>query len=106
MALFLDAHEPQVRLFRLSSDQGNANAQYNLGTMYLTGRGGLAKDDVEAARLFHLSAQAGLPNAQRNLGLIYVIGKDARSAFAWYGTTLIYLRLPFIRMLYFKDEQV
>ena len=37
-----------ARLYKLAADQGNAQAQANLGTFYLDGRGGLPKDDREA----------------------------------------------------------
>ena len=40
-----------ARLYRLAADQGNAGAQSNLGVFYEQGRGGLPKDDAEAARL-------------------------------------------------------
>jgi TPR repeat protein len=44
-----------ARLFRLAADQGNANAQFNLGVMYENGEG-VAKDLGEAMRLFRLAA--------------------------------------------------
>jgi TPR repeat protein len=44
------------RLYKLAADQGNSDAEANLGVFYENGRGGLAKDDKEAARLFKLSA--------------------------------------------------
>ena len=40
-----------ARLYMLAADQGNADAQVNLGFFYEMGRGGLSKDDHEAARL-------------------------------------------------------
>jgi TPR repeat protein len=38
-----------VRWYRKAADQGDADAQRNLGLMYATGRG-VARDDVEAWR--------------------------------------------------------
>jgi hypothetical protein len=43
-----------ARLYRLAADQGNALAQVSLGVFYETGRGGLPKNDREAARLTSL----------------------------------------------------
>jgi TPR repeat protein len=55
--------------------QGSAIAQNNLGVLYREGRGGLAKDDVEAARLFKLAASQGNVPAQVNLGAFYGTGR-------------------------------
>src|SRR5262245_37083301 len=41
-----------ARNYRLLADQGNADAQVNLGVFYRDGRGGLRKDDRRAADLF------------------------------------------------------
>jgi TPR repeat protein len=41
---------------KLAADQGNAFGQVNLAVLYRDGRGGLPKDEREAARLFKLSA--------------------------------------------------
>ncbi len=48
-----------VRLFKISADQGNADAQFELGLFYLDGRGGLPKDRRECYRLFMLAARKG-----------------------------------------------
>ncbi len=56
-----------ARLYRLAADQGNANAQANLGFFYEKGRGGLPKDDREAARLYKLAADRGNEYAQAAL---------------------------------------
>jgi TPR repeat protein len=53
--------------------------------MYQDGRGGLAKDDQEAARLYKLAANQGYAQAQNNLGVFYRDGrggveKDQREA--------------------------
>jgi TPR repeat protein/MinD-like ATPase involved in chromosome partitioning or flagellar assembly len=63
-----------ARLYKLAADQGNANAQNNLGQFYALGRGGLQKDEREAARLYKLAADQGNANAQVNLGLFYEQG--------------------------------
>lgn len=48
-----------------AAEQGNANAQYNLGLMHKYG-----ESDVEARRLFLLAASQGHVDAQYNLGLM------------------------------------
>jgi TPR repeat protein len=53
-----------ARLYKLAADQGNADAQVNLGFFYENGRGGLPKDDPEAARLYKLAADQGNSWAQ------------------------------------------
>jgi len=52
---------------KLAAEQGYALAQNNLGVFYENGRGGLAKDEREAARLFRLSAEQGNELAKQNL---------------------------------------
>jgi hypothetical protein len=63
-----------ARLYRLAADQGNADAQYRLGMMYMEGTG-VGRDLVEAARLLRLAADQGDADAQYQLGLMYHIGK-------------------------------
>ena len=48
-------------------------AQGNLGHFYAQGRGGLPKDDREAARLYKLAADQGNENAKAALA-----GRDPR----------------------------
>ena len=62
-----------VRWYRLSADQGNADAQYNLGFMYANGLG-VPQDEAEAVRWYRLSADQGNALAQNNLGLRYANG--------------------------------
>ena len=50
-------------------------AQVNLGVFYENGRGGLPKDDREAARLYKLAADQGNARAQGNLGVFYEQGR-------------------------------
>jgi Sel1 repeat len=55
--------------------QGNAGAQVNLGFFYETGRGGLSKDDREAARLYQLAADQGNAAGRNTLGRFYQFGR-------------------------------
>jgi uncharacterized caspase-like protein len=77
--------DPELTRLKLSADQGNADAQLRLGLFYEFGRGGLTKNDREAARLYKLSADQGNAYAQGNLGFFYESGrggltKDDREA--------------------------
>ena len=61
--------------FKKFADQGDPDAQFNLGKMYLTGEG-IPQDYAEAVRWFRLSADQGNSAAQYNLGLMYHDGLD------------------------------
>ncbi len=80
--LFEAAH-----LYRLSADQGIAEAQLMLGLFYQRGVGGLTKDDAQGVRLFRLSADQGNASAQAYLGMACTTGtggipkNDAQAAY-------------------------
>ena len=56
------------------ADQGDANAQLNVGLMYDTGRG-VAEDPARAVTWYRQSAEHGLAAAQYNLGVMYASGR-------------------------------
>ena len=56
------------------ADQGDADAQYNLGLMYGNGRGVL-KDDKQAVKWYLKAADQGFAEAQYSLGWMYASGK-------------------------------
>jgi len=56
------------------AEQGDANAQYNLGAMHGNGDGVL-KDDKEAVKWFRLAAEQGDVDAQSKLGFRYGTGQ-------------------------------
>jgi TPR repeat protein len=59
-----DLHvQKAVRLGKLTADQGDAVARYNLGAIYTTGTKDVAQNLAEAARLYKLSAAQGYPKA-------------------------------------------
>ncbi len=53
------------------ADEGDPEAQYNLGTAYLKGRMGLDRDPARARAWYRKAAQQGYTDAQFNLGLMY-----------------------------------
>ena len=76
-----------AQLWKQLADNGMAEAQNNLGSLYARGAG-VKQDDVEAARLYRAAAEQGLGEAQSNLGYLYEIGagvpKDYSAALMWY----------------------
>ena len=72
---------------RQAAEQGDVEAQYNLGAMYGMGLD-VPLDDAEAARWYRLAADQGEAVAQHNLGFMYAEGRgvveDADEAVRWY----------------------
>jgi TPR repeat protein len=70
-----------------AAEQGDANAQFYLGFIYINGKG-TPKDDNKAFYWFTKAAEQGIAEAQLNLGLIYRNGqgtpKDDKQAFYWF----------------------
>jgi len=58
-------------LLKPLAEQGYASAQFNLGLLYLHGKG-LSQDYVEAAKWFRRAAEQGDADAQNNLGVFYI----------------------------------
>ena len=56
------------------AEQGNADAQYNLGLMYKKGEG-VTQDYKIALKWYKLSAEQGNADAQSNLGVMYERGR-------------------------------
>jgi TPR repeat protein len=69
--------ERAVELFHYAATNfGDANAQYNLGRLYLDGSAGVDKDTRQAARWLSLAAEKGNPSAQALLGRLLFNGQD------------------------------
>jgi TPR repeat protein len=75
-----------LRELKPLADQGNAEAQHNLGLMYKKGQGVL-KNYKEAVRWYRLSAAQGHVSALYSLGMMYAFGsgiiKDYVEAYKW-----------------------
>ena len=73
--------------FQLAAKEGNKDALYNLGHMYLRGEG-TRQDFTEARTCFLQAAQKADPGAQYQLGNLYYYGrgieKDCQTAYKWY----------------------
>lgn len=73
--------------YSLAAEQGDREAQNELGFMYYVGTGG-EQDYARAFTLFHQAAMNGFPLAQYNVGIMYytgngVPGPDLVSSYAW-----------------------
>ena len=66
--------------------RGDTKAQMSLGTMYL--RGGMGRDDYDAAGWFQKAAKRGNASAQYNLAIMYekrrAVFRDYAKALNWY----------------------
>ncbi|MBN2143302.1 MAG: sel1 repeat family protein [Candidatus Aureabacteria bacterium] len=94
------------------AEQGDAQAQHNLGVMYGKGKG-VQKSDAEAFKWFLKAAEQGYAKAQSNLGVLYATGagveKNLGEALKWYtkaaeqGVTQAQYNLS---VMYFKGEGI
>ena len=75
-----------MKWYRKAADQGNAEAQFNLGVMYDQGEG-VPKNYTEAMQWYRKAADQGDANAQYNLGIMYYNGegtpKNFINSYAW-----------------------
>jgi TPR repeat protein len=72
---------------KTSAEQGHAEAQFNLGMMYESGKG-VPQDSKEAVKWLRKAAEQEHTNAQYNLGVMYLVGKgvlgDYAEAYKWF----------------------
>jgi TPR repeat protein len=75
-----------------SAVKGDAEAQFELGKNYETGRIGLPKDLAQAQRWYRAAADQGDPFAEASLAILYNFGKgvpkDPIQAYMWYEIAL------------------
>ena len=72
-----------------SAEQGDAEAQFQLGVMHGCGFGGFKQDDPESAKWLRLAGEQGDGKAQARLGDLYAAGeggvrRDPVEADRWY----------------------
>ena len=76
-----------MKWYRKAAEQGDVEAQHNLGLMYYNGEG-VAEDNAEAVKWFRKAAEQGYARAQYGLGFMYANGegvpKDYGEAYAWF----------------------
>ena len=82
-----DDDKEAIKFHRLYAEQGDAEAQFNLGQMYREGLE-VAQNYKEAVKWYRLSVEQGFAEAQNNLGLMYKNGQgvpqDYKEAVKWY----------------------
>ena len=89
LALSFSAGQDAPRLsLRERAENGDPEAQFNLGKNYEAGRGGLKKDYAEAERWYLRAADQGDPFAQASLALLFRFGKGVTQnyveAYKWF----------------------
>jgi len=76
-----------LRIWQTLADNGDANAQINLGALYDNGNG-VPEDPATAVKWYHLAALQGNRQAQYYLGLMHANGRgvprDISAAAEWY----------------------
>jgi hypothetical protein len=94
--------------FRLAAEQGHAESQYVLSTMYDEGEG-VPQDDAQAAHWERLAAEQGHAYAQANLSFRYYTAGNFDDAFAWCQRAA-YSQLPWAQynlgLMYRKGEGI
>ena len=88
LALSFSAGQDAPRLsLRERAENGDPEAQFNLGKNYEAGRGGLKKDYAEAERWYLRAAEQGDPFAQASVAILFRFGKgvapDYVQAYRW-----------------------
>lgn len=82
-----DDYASAIRLWRPLAEQGDAEAQHNLGVMYDIGRG-VQQDYAEAVKWYKKAADQGNVNAQHAMGVMYHDGQgviqDYAEAVRWF----------------------
>jgi TPR repeat protein len=77
----------EIAELRARAEQGDAEAQYNIGVMYSDGRG-VPQDETQATAWFRKAAEQGHTDAQFCLGVMYENGlgvpRDNAQAVVWY----------------------
>ena len=73
-AFFRRDYATALRKYKSAAARGDEDAQHNLGTMYVQGKG-VVQDYAEAMRWYKLSAAQGNSAAQRAVGLMYLQGQ-------------------------------
>ena len=86
-SIFFNKEKQAVKQYMKAAEQGDANAQYNLGRCYADGEG-VEKDQKKAVYWYTKAAEQELARAQNNLAICYENGegveRDMKKAVYWY----------------------
>ena len=69
----MKASKIQLEMYRKAAEQGDAEAQCNLGELYANGTG-VPQDYAQAVAWYREAAEGGNAQAQYNLGQLYANG--------------------------------
>jgi hypothetical protein len=72
------SHEKAMQFLQLAARNGNQSAQFDLGTLYNDGTGGMDMDKVHACQLFEKAADQGHIIASHNAGYCHQLGLDGK----------------------------
>ena len=82
------SHDKAIQFLQMAAANGNYPAQYDLGSLYNDGTGGMAMDKVRACDLFEKAAEQGHVMAMHNAAYCYQVGtggkKDDAKALTYY----------------------
>ena len=99
----------RIKTLQAAAEQGNAEAQNNLGVAYEFGQS-VPKDYLQAAKWYRLSAEQGYSTAQNNLGMMYESGegvpKDYIQAHQWYSLSSAQSNVRARNKLRFLESQM
>ncbi len=70
LSTFAFFHKDPVKWYRKAAEQGDADAQHNLGWMYANGKG-VIENDKEAVKWYRKAAEQGHTKAQQKLDAMY-----------------------------------
>jgi len=80
VAFSIKDYQTAARLYRELAEQGDVDAQDNLGNMYYRGMG-VPENYAEAAKWYRKAAEQGDASAQSSLGQMYVFGEGVPQDF-------------------------
>lgn len=80
MSVLPQDHGKAARWYRLAAEQGHADAQVLLGTLFDSGLG-VPVDHGEAAGWYRRAAEQGHVDAQHSLGTAYILGRGVPQDF-------------------------
>ncbi len=66
IAIFDEKYEEALLWFSKAADQNDADAAFNVGSLYYMGQGG-AKDEAKATEYYRKAARLGMPEAKNVL---------------------------------------
>ena len=75
-------HEAEEAQRKRATNEGNAEAMFNLGLLYANGQG-VTQDYVRAREWYEKAAEKGFPSAMGNLGVLYHNGQGVAQDYVW-----------------------